>query len=258
MTAYANWINWFRTSGVKVPAASAAPSIGAPSYNRERFDRVLNGGKAGTAARNLGLIKALSPAQRMINWLKTQPADVVDATAEHLNWDQAEEVVLWLLSQPTTDAATAVKLFMRSEPVFYVDSKVDDPSYDVDPHVEAVVQTFAANWTANRYARGGVGYDPSDVSPYGTRDIFFINELNDALAKHRANGNHPLPLLPGLEGPFQGPRPMDFDVYLSGQGRSELFFVRFLFAGLGTWIMDDSINEADFDAWLHNNGLSSE
>lgn len=258
MSDYSRWIDWFRRTGAGLPAQPVAPSVGAPGFDRERFDRVLKGSKSSAVVRDLDLNKSLSPAQRMINWLKTQPADVVDATAQHLNWDQAEDVILWLLEQPTTNAATAVKLFMRSEPVCYADSKADDPYYDVDPFVEKVAQTFAANWTASRYARGGVGYDPSDVSPYGTSDIFFINELNEALAKHRANGLYPLPALPGLAGPFEGPRPKEFDDYLKAFGRSELFFVRFLFAGLGTWIIDDDINEADFDAWLRTNGLDLE
>lgn len=257
MDKYSFWINWFRTVA---PAASDAPParpIGAPGYDAERFGRILNGGKIGATVRNLGLVKSLSPAERMINWLKTQPADVVDAAAQNLNWHRAEEVVVWLLQQPTTDAATAVKLFMRAEPACYVCSKAEDPSFEADDFDEAVIMTFVANWTAKRYARGGVGYDPSEVSPYGSSDIFYINELNDDIAKHAANGIHPLPALPGLAGPFHGPKPRALEVYLKHQGRSELFFVRFLFAGLGTWILDDDISEADFDAWMRHNGLNA-
>ena len=258
MSDYAFWINWFRNVTPKLSGAPQASSKGPPAHDTERFKRVLNGGAARPTVQNLGLVKSLSPAQRMINWLKTQRADVVDVAAQNLNWDQAEEVVLWLLSQPTTDAATAVKLFMRAEPAYYVESKAENPSYEAAEFDEKMILSFAANWTANRYARGGVGYDPSEVTPYGSSDIFFINELNEIIAKHRANGIHPLPPLPGLEGPFKGPKPNDLDVYLKAQGRSELFFVRFLFAGLGTWILDEDINETDFDEWMRRNGLSAE
>lgn len=258
MSNYSFWINWFRTAAVKPPGETATAPIGAPAFDAERFGRVFKGGKVGAAARNLGLVKSLSPAERMINWLKTQPAEVVDAAAQNLNWDRAEEVVLWLLRQPATDAATAVKLFMRAEPAWYVSSKAEDPSYEASEFDENVILSFAANWTANRYARGGVGYDPSEVSPYGSSDIFYINELNEDIAKHGANGIRPLPTLPGLAGPFKGPRPKELEAYLKSQGRSELFFVRFLFAGLGTWIFDEEINEEDFDEWMRKNGLSGE
>ncbi len=258
MSNYDFWINWFRKETPRLSGASEAKSIGAPGYDTQRFQRVLNGGAARSTVQNLGLVKSLSPAQRMINWLKTQPADVVDAAAQNLNWDRAEEVVLWLLSQPSTDAATAVKLFMRAEPACYVDSKAKDPSYEAAEFDESVALTFAANWTANRYARGGVGYDPSEVCPYGSSDIFFINELNEDIAKHGANGIYPLPPLPGLAGPFKGPKPHELEVYLKAQGRGELFFVRYLFAGLGTWMLDDDINEADFDEWMRKNGLRAE
>ena len=258
MRNYSFWIDWFRTSAVDREVAAAVGPVGAPAYDSERFGRVLNGGAARTTAHNLGLVKSLSPAQRMINWLKTQPADVVDAAAQNLNWDRAEEVVLWLLSQPTTDAATAVKLFMRAEPACYVYSKAEDPSFEPSEFDENVILSFAANWRANRYARGGVGYDPSEVCPYGSSDIFFINELNEDIANYGANGIHPLPPLPGLAGPFRGPKPKELEAYLRAQGRSELFFVRFLFAGLGTWIFDDDINEEDFDEWMRKNRLSGE
>ena len=248
------WIKWFRATVPALGVPQPSPK-GAPGPDAERLARVMNGR---ATSRNLGSMNSLSPADRMVNWLKMQPPEVIDAAAENLNWDQAEEVVLWLLRQSTTDAATAVKLFMRAEPAFYVDSKAKDPSYEASAFDEAVIMTFATNWVANRYARGGVGYDPREVSPYGTSDIFYINELNEDLAKHRANGIHPLPPLPGLAGPFKGPKPKALEVYLKAQGRSELFLVRYLFAGLGTWILDDDISEADFDEWMRKNGLDAE
>lgn len=258
MSDPAFWINWFRSVKPELTGGARRGQTTTPSYNPQRISRALNTAPVKAPVQDFSRIRSLSPAERMIDWLKAQPADVVDAAAAHLNWDQAEEVVLWLLARPATDAATAVKLFMRAEPAFYVDQKADDPSCDYTEFDEKVILTFAANWTANRYARGGVGYDPTEVSPYGSSDIFFIDELNEDIAKHAANGIHPLPPLPGLAGPFQGRKPPDFEDYLRTLGRDELFLVRFLFAGLGTWIMDDDISEADFDAWLAKTGFSAE
>ena len=255
MGKYEFWIDWFRSVPLKPSGAPQARPTGAPAIDPGRLRRVLNGGRVGAIARDFGLLKSLSPAQRMINWLKTQPAEIVDAAAQTLNWSQAEEVVLWLLKQPTTDAATAVKLFMRSEPAFYVEGKAGNPSYDADSFDENVILTFASNWTANRYARGGVGYDPRELSEFGTSDMFYISELIETMDQCGSKGAYPIPNLPGLAGPFQGPRPKQLETYLKERGRGELFFVRYLYAGLGTWILDDDINEQDFDEWIRMNGL---
>lgn len=258
MSDYSRWINWFRNVSPIRSSAPPARSTGVPSYDAERFGRVLYGGNGTTAARHVGLIESLSSSQRMINWLKTQPPGVVDAFAQHLNWDRAEEVILWLLAQPTTDAATAVKLFMRAEPAYYIENMAEKPSDEPPEFEQQIIQIFTANWTANRYSRGGVGYDPSEVSEFGTSDIFFINELNQTIARLRSTGVYPSPTLRGLAGPFIGPKPRELEMYLKAMDRSELFFVRFLFAGLGTWITDENINEMDFDEWMQKNGLSTD
>lgn len=248
-----SWISWFRDVAPKATKAAPGP---AAIVDPERFRRVMNSGRASATAQNLGRLKSLSPAKRMTHWLATQPAEVVDAAAQNLNWDHAGEVVLWLLDQPTTDSATAVKLFMRAEPAYYLGGKAENPSYRADKIVEKAIRTFAAHWTAGFYARGGVGYDPTEVTPYGSSDVFYINEFNELAAKLTSEGVNPLPPLPGLAGPFEGPRPGDIDAYLKAKGRGELFLARYLFAGLGTWMLDEDISEADFDAWMVRNGLS--
>lgn len=250
------WISWFRDVAPKATRAAPPAAGRAPVVDPERFRRVMNSGRAGASLQDLGRLKSLSPARRMIHWLETQPAEVVDAAAQNLNWDQAGEVVPWLLDQPTTDSATAVKLFMRAEPAYYLISKAENPSYQADAFAERVIQTFAAHWTAGFYARGGVGYDPSEVTPHGSSDVFYIHEFNELTAKLMAEGVNPLPALPGLAGPYEGPRPGDIDVYLKAKGRGELFLARYLFAGLGTWMLDGDISEADFDAWMLKNDLS--
>ena len=250
------WIDWFRDATSKLPGVAPAGPQRAPVVDAERVRRVVRPGSAASPVSDLRALNALSPAERMIGWLKTQSPQVVDVAAEVLNWDRAQDVILWLLAQPTTQAATAVKLFMRAEPAYYVSQKAKDPAYRADEAVEAVIQTFAAHWTADRYARGGVGYDPSVVTPYGSSDVFYINELNQMMAELEARGVHPLPPLPGLAGPFDGPQPKPLDDYLAAMTQNELFLLRYLFAGLGTWLADENIREADFDAWRLRSGLA--
>jgi hypothetical protein len=82
-------------------------------------------------------------------------------------------------------------------------------------------------WTANRSARGGVGYDPSEVTPYGSSDVFFINDFNQVAAKLRSEGVYPVPDLTGLAGPFKGPKPKELEVYLKKRGEVNCFSCAF-------------------------------
>lgn len=172
MANYAFWIDWFRAESAKLRRKPSASPKSGTLYDADRIRRAVKSRAGATTVRNFDLVRSASPAQRMIDWIKTLPTDVAHAAAEHLNWDQAGEVILWLVDQPTTDAATAVKLFLRAEPAFYVEFKAEDPDYEYEEFAERIILTFAANWTAGRYTHGGVGYDPSEVSPYGSSDIF--------------------------------------------------------------------------------------
>jgi hypothetical protein len=196
----------------------------------------------------------LSPTERMMEWLKLQKPEVVDAVASQLNWDQSEEVILWLLNQPTTDAATAVKLFMMSQPSYYA---IDDAD-PVDGVAKEVIDTFAANWLAGGYARGTVGYDPAEIKlrigGVDFSDIADINELADIEVKKRASGRLPWPPLHGLAGPFMGPKPKEIEEYFADD-QHELFTVRFLLGGLGTWLHEPSWDK-DYGLWLSQHGLN--
>lgn len=257
MQTYSHWINWFRKVAPNVPGGMPEKAMNVSPSGTERFRRVI-GGMDRPAAMDLGDLASLTAGERMIRWLETQPPVIVDAAAAELNWSQAEAVVLWLIRRTSTDAATAVKLFLRAEPAYFAQRKAENPAYRPSEFDEAVITTFAANWIAERYPRGGVGYDPREVSPYGSSDIARIDELNEIIARNRSNGAYSLPALPGLAGPFNGPKPPPLEAHLQGLRRNELFLVRFLFAGLGTWILDEAIDEAGFDAWLEHNGLGVE
>lgn len=195
----------------------------------------------------------LTPTKRMQLWLSTQTPELVDAVASQLNWDDAEDVILWILKNTKTDAATALKLFMRSEPAFFSEGFSDSGSF-----AEQVIDTFSTNWTAGKYARGTVGYDPHEVSPFGTSDIFFINEFMEIDRNERPSGKLPWPPLQGLAGPFHGPKPKeDISEYFIND-REGYFTLRFLLGGLGSWIMDTEINEEDYKKWLFANGFVDE
>jgi Domain of unknown function (DUF4274) len=220
----------------------------------------------------------LNPAERMTIWLSKQRPEIVDAVAQQLNWDQAEEVILWVLKNKKTDAATAVKLFMKSEPAYYAIDGVRPP----DGYIKQIMDAFSSNWIAGQYARGTVGYDPAKptyskddlLKIYGTTevkdksgkaidfsaisDLRSIEELNRAEREKRSSGKLPWPPLSGLEGPFAGPEPkQDISEYFM-HDQEGYFTLRLLLGGLGTWIMDTDIKEDDYKKWLLANGFVDE
>jgi hypothetical protein len=220
----------------------------------------------------------LTPAERMKIWLSQQKSEVIDAVSQSLNWDEAEEVILWLLKRKKTDAATAVKLFMKSEPAYYA---IDGVTLDEGDFAKDVIDAFSSNWIAGHYARGTVGYDPSKptysnddlIKIYGSTevkdqsgkiidfssisDLRNIEELQRKEVEKRASGKLPWPPLHGLEGPFEGPEPKEASEYFKND-REGLFTLRFLMAGLGTWFVGDEFDEADYKKWMFVNGFVDE
>lgn len=205
----------------------------------------------------------LSPEERLKIWLSKQTPEVVDSVACILNWDFAEDVILWLLSRHETDSATAVKLFMRSEPGYYA---LESAELEAGSFAHNVIKAFSANWTAGKYRRGGVGYDPKEPQPgsieikdkngkvIDTSDFVSIKELADIEVAKRSSGLLPWPPLHGLQGPFPGPKPRELSDCFKND-KTSYYTVRFLLGGLGTWIMDSEIDENDYKQWLVEKGL---
>jgi hypothetical protein len=52
----------------------------------------------------------------MVTWLQQRSPDVWHSVAEHLNWDFAEDVIEWIVSQPQCDLATAALVFWKAGP----------------------------------------------------------------------------------------------------------------------------------------------
>jgi hypothetical protein len=197
------------------------------------------------------------PTSRMKLWLEKQTAEVVDAVAQSLNWDHAEDVIIWLLQRKKTDVATAVKLFMKSEPSYFI----KNPERHSDSFEVRVYKTFSSNWIAGHYASGTIGYDPSKptysnddiIKIWGSlevkaqsgelidfskiNDLRFIEEFEktqqDLLAKNQFNG----PLLRGLRGPFEGPEPKDLGDYFRND-KEGYFTLRSLLGGLGSMLIE--------------------
>jgi Domain of unknown function (DUF4274) len=217
----------------------------------------------------------LTASERMKIWLSLQKPEVVDAVAQSLNWDEAEEVILWLLKRKKTDAATALKLFMKSEPAYYA---IDGVTLRDGDFAKDVIDAFSSNWTTGQYAKGNVGYDPAEpkytrdqlIEIYGRPEVknsfgdvetfnglTVIKEIEHIELDKRSAGKLPWPPLLNLRGPFTGPKPLEAIEYFKND-REGLFTLRFLLAGLGTWFTGDEFDEADYKKWLLVNGFGDE
>lgn len=139
---------------------------------------------------------------QMFSWLRKKPAPTVHAIASHLNWDFASLALNFIISQSSTDQATAAMLFFLSCPsnAFPVKSGSGyapaNHGLDEGAKVRAMISYM---WQSKSYARGGVQYDPQKTNE---KPLFL--EFLTGETQFRATGYLPWPILQGIEGPFHG------------------------------------------------------
>jgi hypothetical protein len=98
----------------------------------------------------------------MIAWLQQRSPDVWHAVAGYLNWDSAEDVIEWIISQPQCDLATAALLFWKGAPDYWLQF----------PNVEAVCdfQVHGFNFCKNLAGRANSGFYTRRELEFFTRD----------------------------------------------------------------------------------------
>lgn len=69
---------------------------------------------------NAGHDDNVDHAQAMIDWLSDKGPDVWFEVTQHLNWDSAERVLDWIVSQPDCDRANAAYIFWGTDPLYYI------------------------------------------------------------------------------------------------------------------------------------------
>lgn len=186
--------------------------------------------------------------KRMIEWLAQQPPLIVDAAAKELNWDFASDVLVWILNQPTTDAATAVWLFYLGEPSFYLPTKSKDGSLVVNDLDNEVVKAFITNWPKDFYSKGSVIFKPKEQFGH------IIEELEEGEKDFRASGMIPWAPLKGIAGPFKGKKSKELLEYFKTDQQTE-YFIRALFEDLGTWFDGMDEKNAAYRDWRLTNGF---
>ncbi|MDR9806876.1 DUF4274 domain-containing protein [Rhizobium hidalgonense] len=162
----------------------------------------------------------------MIDWLTGRSPDARHAIAEDLNFDFAEDVFEWILTQPDCDLATAASYFWRTEPFDLLENS-DSRSED-----SLTVQRLIERVNAGFYRRSEIFYGGQELWEGEKVCSWTIAEAEELREFARAHGDSNLPwTLPEALVPPFGHRAVRISDEEYPDKSEEL---RKLFAGLGT------------------------
>lgn len=162
----------------------------------------------------------------MIDWLTGRSPDARHAIALELNFDFAEDVFEWILTQPDCDLATAASYFWRAGPL----ERLEDPDFFGEESL--ALKRLVERVNAGFYSRSEIfyrGQEPRSGEEVDSATLQEAEMLREFARTHKAS-DLPWTLPEALVPPF-GHRVVrileeeDFD-------KSEE--LRILFAGLGT------------------------
>jgi Domain of unknown function (DUF4274) len=132
-------------------------------------------------------------SQVMIDWLADKDPDVWFEVSHHLNWDNSERVLDWIVSQPRCDKANAAFIFWGANPLWHLPRVGTSEHWDSDGF--KLIEKILKNWKAGRYARAELAW------------------TEDNRAKHQQalagiwGKRDPLAIPPALLAPWKGRKP---------------------------------------------------
>ncbi|MBX5192778.1 DUF4274 domain-containing protein [Rhizobium sp. NZLR3b] len=174
-----------------------------------------------------GKFESYDAEQRaMINWLTGRSPDARHAIAEDLNFDFAEDVFEWILTQPDCDLATAASYFWRAGPL----ERLEHP--DTFEEDILTLKRLVDRVNAGFYRRSEIYYGGQELWEGEEVCSWTVEEAEDLREFARAHGasNLPWTLPEALVPPF-GHRAAHISDEEDPLKSEEL---RKLFAGLGT------------------------
>ncbi|ACE93448.1 hypothetical protein RHECIAT_PA0000102 (plasmid) [Rhizobium etli CIAT 652] len=162
----------------------------------------------------------------MIDWLTGRSPDARHAIAEDLNFDFAEDVFEWILTQPDCDLATAASYFWRAGPL----ERLEHP--DTFEEDNLTLKRLVDRVNAGFYRRSEIYYGGQELwegEQVCSWTIAEAEELREFARAHEAS-NLPWTLPEALVPPFghRSVRILDEEDPLKSEE------LRKLFAGLGT------------------------
>lgn len=154
-------------------------------------------------------------AQGMIDWLRGQSPDVWHDAASNLNWDNAERVLDWVVSQPNCDKATAARIFWAANPLYYMRA-LATAEWRSEQHLRLVTKIIR-NWKSGFYKRADLVWREDHRVDY-------------RLTRENLGGSDPLAIPPELLAPWKGRNP-----FVPEAAKPENNLVLWeLYSGLGT------------------------
>jgi hypothetical protein len=96
--------------------------------------------------------------EREIAWLKTASPDDWHRVALDYNWDEGVETLYWIVQQPDCDRATALDIFWKGQPAWYLHEAVEDGE-DADNLIWTMLKYIAARINARGYTRSKIAFD---------------------------------------------------------------------------------------------------
>jgi Domain of unknown function (DUF4274) len=146
----------------------------------------------------------------MISWLQGRSPDVWHIVAEYLNWDFAQNVLEWIVSQPQCDLATAALLFWKGAPEYWLKFSNSDavPRHHLDDFNFA--KNLADRANSGLYARQELAFAGDARNMIGGVDYFLkfhVEELRRCFQEEIA-GSFPWEFPTLLTPPIPGRAPI--------------------------------------------------
>jgi hypothetical protein len=174
-----------------------------------------------------GKFESYDAEQRaMIDWLTGRSPDARHAIAQDLNFDFAEDVFEWILTQPDCDLATAASYFWRAGPL----ERLEHTDFFTEDNL--TIKRLVDRVNAGFYRRSEIfygGQEPREGEEVCSWTVAEAEELREFARTHEAS-NLPWTLPEALVPPF-GHRAVRISDEEDPDKSEEL---RKLFVGLGT------------------------
>jgi Domain of unknown function (DUF4274) len=103
----------------------------------------------------------IDASRRVIDWLATQDPDEWHCVAASWNWDRGHQPLQWIIRQEACDRATALLVFWRTDPSYYLPYGHRDDVPDPNKETYDLLCEIRANWIKGQYRRSEIAYDPS-------------------------------------------------------------------------------------------------
>ena len=103
-------------------------------------------------------------AQAMIDWLADKDTDVWFEVSQHLNWDNSDRVLDWIISQPRCDKANAAFIFWAADPLYHL------PRIGTSEHWRSegfeLIEKILKNRKAGFYTRAELAWTQDNRAKY--------------------------------------------------------------------------------------------